>query len=229
MKPRVWVLLQELAVRTPLAHVARLLNLYEFTGMLRKTLQWLHEPVRWTEVLIDMVDGDGDTSSLLDDSSDTVKSSSAIPSTSKKRKLDGTEIDGSREVPSTAAGSFQVLVCAICGLVTQLESLTTVSEKTHGFAVEHMKRSLRISPDDAACVMGSSFYLINRIIQTPQSYWHQRRVFTRELQNQLANTGYKSCILPVIDLWNRRSLTARNSPGKSSNVCYCEIFSIDIC
>ena len=152
-----------------------------------------------------------------EDSSETLESSSSERRTSKKRKSDGTEVTASEEAVSTATGAFRVLYLAICGTIEQLESLTMDPEQSQGFAAEHMKSSLRVSPENAAHILGSSFYLTNRIIQTPPTYWHQKRIFTKELQKLLADTGYRSCILPMVDLWNQRSIIGQPS-SISSNV-----------
>ena len=161
--------------------------------------------------------GNEDSLDPPEDSSDTVESSSGERGTSRKRKRDGREVTASEEAVKTATGAFRVLYLAICGTVRQLELLTIDFEQTQGFAVEHMKSSLRSSPEDAAHILGSSFYLTNLIIQTPQRHWNQKRVFTREAHRLLADTGYRSCTLPVIDLWNRRSLIGQHL-SSSSNV-----------
>lgn len=153
-----------------------------------------------------------------EDSPDTVESSSSMQRTSKKRKVDGTEVTASGEVVNTATGAFRVLYLAICGTVKQLQSLTVDSQQRQGFAVEHIKSSLRSSPENAAHILGSFFYLTNRMIQTPCSYWHQKRIFTSQLQKLLLNTGYGSCIFPAINLWSQRSLTGQHS-STSSDVC----------
>lgn len=210
-------MLQELVVRTPLTGVARLLRTHQFTSVLRKTLRWFQKRVTRVTVSPEVGVGNEDLLDPLEDSSDTVESSSGERRTSRKRKRDGREVIASEEAVSTAAGAFKVLYLAICGTVRQLESLTIDPERTQGYAVEHMKSSLRSSPEDAAHILGSSFYLANRVIQTPQRHCRHKRVFTRELQSLLADTGYRSCILPMIDLWDRRSLVGQHSSA-SSNV-----------
>ena len=157
--------------------------------------------------------GNEDLLDPLEDSSDTAESSSGERRTSRKRKRDGREVTASEE----AAGAFKVLYLAICGTVRQLESLTIDPEQTRGYAVEHMKSSLRISPEDAAHILGSSLYLANRVILTPQRHCRHQRIFTRELQSSLEDTGYSCCILPMTDLWDRRSLVRQHSSA-SSNV-----------
>ncbi len=218
LKPKSWVMLQELAVRTPLTSVARQLNAHQFTSILRNTLQWLQKRVNRVTVSPDLRTGNEDLLDRPEDSSETVESSSSERGTSKKRKRDGTEVTASEAAGSTAIGTFMVLYPAISGTVRQLESLTMDLEQIQGFAVEHMKSSLRSSPEDAAHILGSSFYLMNRIIQAPQRQWHQNKTSTKELQTPFADTGYRVCILPIIDLWNRRSLTGQHS-STSSNVC----------
>lgn len=210
-------MLQELAVRTPLTSVARLLSVHTFTTVLRKTLQWLQRQVNRATESPDVGVGNEELWDPPEDSSETIESSSSERRTSKKRKLDGAEVTASEAAVSTATGAFRVLYLAICGTVKQLESLTMDPEQVQGFAVEHMKSSLRTSPENAAHILGSSFYLTNRIIQTPQRHWHQKRIFIKGLQKLLADTGYRSCILPVIDLWNRRSIIGQPS-STSSNV-----------
>lgn len=152
-----------------------------------------------------------------EESSDAVESSSNGPRTSKKRKLDGTEVTASEEAVSTATGAFRVVYLAICGTIGQLQTLTIDPEQTHGFAVEHMKSSLRSSPEDAAHILGSSVYLTNRFIQTPHGYFYRKKVLTKEIQKLLANTGYISYIIPAINLWNQRSHTRQHS-SSSGNV-----------
>lgn len=218
LEPKSWVMLQELAVRTPLTSVARQFSAHQFTSVLRNTLRWLQKRVNRATVSPNLGVGNEDLLDPPEDSSDTVESSSSERETSKKRKRSGTEVTAAEEAVSTATGAFRVLYLAICGTVRQLESLTMDPEQTQGFAVEHMKSSLRSSPEGAAHILGSSLYLTNRIIQTPQRYWHQKRVFTRELQKLYEESGYRSCIIPVIDVWNHRSLTGQHSPT-SSNVC----------
>ena len=210
-------MLQELAVRTPLTVLSRLLSAHHFTSALRNTLGWLQKHVNRVEVSPDVGIGNEEMFDQPDDSSDTVASSSDGRRRSKKRKLDGTEIVASEEVIKPATGAFRELYLAICGALRQLQSLAMDPEQTKGFAVEHMKSSLRSSPEDAAQIMGSSFYLTNRLIQTPQRYWHQKRVFTKELQKLLADSGYGSCIFPIIGLWNRRFLVGQHS-SPTSNV-----------
>ena len=210
-------MLQELAVRIPLTTLSRLLCAHHFTNALRDTLRWLQEHVNRVEVSPDVGVGDEEMFDPPNDSSDTVASSSGGRRTSKKRKLDGTEVVTSEEVMNTATGAFRILYLAICGALRQLQSLAMDPEQTQGFAVEHLKSSLRSSPEEVAQIMGSSFYLTNRLIQTPQRHWHQKRVFTKELQKLLADSGYGSCISPIIGLWNRRSLVGQYS-SPTSNV-----------
>ena len=218
LRPRAWVLLQELAVRIPVTSVARLLSAHQFITVLRNTLGWLQKQVNRVTVPPDVGVGNEELFDPPEDSSDTVEGSSSEQRTSKKRKLDGTEVTVPEEVSHTAVGAFRVLYLAICGTLRQLQLLTTDPDQTRGYAIEHMKNSLRSSPEDAAHMLGSSFYLTNRMIQTPQRHWHQKRIFTKELQRQLADTGYKRCVIPAIDLWNRRYLTGQHS-STSSNVC----------
>lgn len=217
LKPKTWVVISELAVRTPLSSVARLLSAHNFMSVLRKTLLWLQRQVNRVTESPDVGVENEESWDPPEDSSETLESSSSERRTSKKRKSDGTEVTASEEAVSTATGAFRVLCLAICGTIKQLESLTMDPEQSQGFAVEHMKSSLRTSPENAAHILGSSFYLTNRIIQTPQRYWHQKRLFTKELHKSLTDTGYRSCILPMIDLWNQRSIIGQPS-SISSNV-----------
>ena len=209
-------MLQELAVRTPLTTLARLLCAHHFTSALRNTLGWLQKKVNRVEVSPDVGVGNEEMFDPPDDSSDTVASSSGGRRMSKKRKLDGTEIVTFEEVMNTATSAFRVLYLAMCGALRQLQSLAMDPEQTQGFAVEHMKFSLRSSPEEAAHIMGSSFYLTNRLIQTPQRHRHQKRILTKELQKPLADSGYGSCIVPTIGLWNRRSLVGQHSSPLSN-------------
>lgn len=210
-------MLQELAVRTPLTSVARMLSTYKFTNLLRETLLWLQRRVNHATVSPEVGIGNENLLDPMGDSSDTVESSSSERRISKKRKRDGTEVNTSEEVVSTATGAFRVLYLAICGTVRQLQSLTMDPEQTQGFAVEHMKSSLRSSPENAAQIVGCSSHLTNRIIQIPQRAWKGKIVCANEFQKLIADTVYRSCILPMIDLWNRRSHIGQ-SPSTSSNV-----------
>ena len=217
LKPKAWILLQELVVRTPITSVARLLSTHKFMEILQNTLGWLQKQVNRAAVSPDVVDGNEGLFDWAKDNANTLESSSDEQRTSKKRKLDGTEVIASEDVASTATSVFGVLYLAICGTVRQLQSLTIDVEQTKDFAVEHLKSCLRSSPGDAAHILGSSFYLTNRIIQASQRHWHRKRMFKSQLQKELADTGYRSCILPAIDLWSRRSLVGQRS-SISSNV-----------
>ena len=211
------MVIQELVIRTPLTSVARLLCAHQFTNVLRNTLGWLQRQVHRVIVSPDVELENEELFDSPEGSSDGAENSSNGPGTSKKRKLDETEVTASEEAVSTATGAFRVVYLAICGTISQLQTFTIDPEQTHGFAVEHMKSSLRSSPEDAAHMLGSSFYLTNRLIQTPQGYFYRKKVFTRELQELLANTGYSPCIIPAIDLWNQRSHTRQHS-SSSGNV-----------
>ena len=201
-------------MRAPLASVARLFNAHHFTSILRSTLQWLQKHVKGKSVSHDEGIGRAQSTDQPEESSDTVQSSSGEHRTSKKRKLDGTEVTASRVAISTATGVLAEVYLAILGTVDQLEALIKDPEQAQGFAVEHMKSSLRHSPEDAAHVLGSSFYLANRIILAPQN---QKKLPTNNLQEHLAHVGYRSCIFPAIDLWKQRSLVAQDS-STASNV-----------
>ena len=183
-------------------------------GILRSTLQWLQKHANGKTVSRDVAVGRAESLDPSEESSDTMKSSSGERRTSKKRKLDGTEVTASREAISTATGVLGEVYLAVLGTLDQLEALISDPEQAQGFAVEHMKSSLRSSPEDAAHVLGSSFYLANRIILAPQN---QNGLPTNKPQKQLADTGYRSCIFPAIDLWKQRSLIAQNS-STASNV-----------
>ena len=166
-------MLQELVVRTPLTSVARLLRTHHFTRALRTALGWLQKQVNRVKTSPDVGAGNEELFHPPEDSSDTVEGSSNEFRTSKKRKLDETEVTVSEEVASSTTGAFGVLYLAICPAVRQLQSLTMDPEQKQGFAVELIKSSLRSSPEDAAHILGSSFYLPNRIIQTPQRHRSQ--------------------------------------------------------
>ena len=154
--------------------------------------------------------GNEDLVDSPEDSSDTVEGSSSARRASRKRKRDEKEATASGEAVSTAAGAFKVLYLAICGTVSQLGLLTVDPKQMQGYAVEHMRSCLRNPPEDAAHILGSSVYLTNRVMQTSR-YCYQKRVFTRESHMLQANTGYRSCIVPMIDLWDRRSLAGQHS------------------
>ena len=212
------MVIQELVIRTPLTSVARLLCAHQFTNVLRNTLGWLQRQVHRMTVSPDVESVNEELFDSPEESSDAGESSSNGPRTSKKRKLDGTEVTASEEAVSTATGAFRVVYFAICGTIGQLQTLTIDPEQMHGFAVEHMKSSLRSAPEDAAHILGSSFYLTKHFIQTSHGYFYRKKVFTTELQKLLANTGYISCIIPAINLWNQRSHTRQHS-SSSGNVC----------
>ena len=204
-------------MRTPLTSVARLLRAHHFTSVLRDTLEWLQKQVNRVEVSPDVGVGNEELFDPPDDSSDTVESSSSGRRTSRKRKLDGTEVTASEEAIKTATGAFRVVYLAICDTLRHLQSLTMDPGQTQGFAVEHMKSSLRTSPEEAARIIGSSFYLMNRAIQTPQRHRQRKRVLTKKFLNLLGNSGYGYCIFPAIGLWNQRSLIGQHS-SPSGNV-----------
>lgn len=211
------MLLQELVVRTPLTSVARLLSAHQFTSVLRDTMLWLQKRVTRVTLSPDLGVRNKDLWIFPEDSSDTAKSSSNEDRSSKKRKLDGTEVAISEEAVSTAPGAFKILYLAMCGTIRQLELLTIDPEQIQGFAAEHMKSSLRCSPEDAAHILGNSFYFTNLFMHTTQKYMHQRGIYSPTIQKVLADTGCRSCILPMIDLWNRRSVKGQH-PSTQSNV-----------
>ncbi len=187
----------------PLTITARLLNTYKFIVVIKNTLQWLQQNVD---------EGKESSPQEREDASATAESSSATleaspveaSQRSRKRKRDGTPISP-RGGSSKADPNTEVLYKSICSAIREMESLTRdLPDGSRGFAVEHMKATLRSSPEHAAAILGGFFAITNVIMRgsvgTPTDTFH-------------------GCISPMLAIWDLRSGTEGDLFGHSSLVC----------
>lgn len=214
---KAWLLLRELLVRTSITTSARLLKENSLMNSLQGTLQWLQENYNEEQLASSPKDH---TSSELDESSnEAIESSSNEQITARKRKFDGAEIVPHRSSEGTDI-ALDTIYVAIFAAVRQLVDIFMDQEHVHGYAVEYMRAALRSSPEKAATVLGGSFNLLNHILQSPMRNRHQNSTKRPTLmsQNRLGDTAFEACVIPIMELWNLRSLGGRGLLDDSSNV-----------
>ena len=204
LEPTAWLLLHSLVARLPVTNVARLLSTFKFTTIVKDTFQWLQQ------------EADVGRGSLPQDTEDALaraESSSATlevspidsPQKSRKRERDGTPISSSKS-SATADPGIKDLYTSICSTVREVEALTRdTHDGARGFAVEHMKASLKSASEHAAAALGSFFTVTNITIQK---------------SNGQSAEVFDECLNPMLSMWNLRSDTMDDPSGQSSSVCF---------
>lgn len=211
-----WILLRELLIRTPLATAARLLKEFKFINTLKETFHWLHGNSDRDQIPASPQDGTRSESSPS--GSETESSNSDEQTSARKRKIDGTEIVPHRESDGPTL-ALDTLYAAMCAVVKLLKDFIIDPEHVLGYAAEHMRAALKSSPEEAAIILGSSIYLANRIVQSPNRSHHQKRSSsTRGSQKRLEETAFGSCISPMIEFWNLRFPGGHGSIDEPQNV-----------
>lgn len=213
---KAWILLRELLIRTTLATAARLLKEFKFINTLKETFHWLQENFDRDRLPSSPQDGTGSDSSQS--GSETESSTSDEQTSARKRKIDGNEIVPHRESDGPDL-ALDTLYAAICTVVKQLKDFIIDPEDVLGYAAEHMRAALKSSPEEAAVILGSSIYLANRILQTPnRNHRRNRRSSTRSSPKTLEETAFESCISPMIEFWNLRFPGGHGSIDEAQNV-----------
>ncbi|KAI4135688.1 MAG: hypothetical protein LQ347_000458 [Umbilicaria vellea] len=151
----------------------------------------------------------------MDESSSTMLESPTSYTAQRlgKRKREGTVVIGqSAMVPLHERGYVDggSLNEALCGTLGQVIHLTEAHPgETGGFASEHMKAVLRLSPDEVAKVLGSSMYLLSWRIR-------KRRTSHENWSNEPPEL-FSLLLSPMIALWDLRSTAADGLAGHASN------------
>jgi len=208
---RAWILLRTLLLHTPISNSARLLKAQNLVTMLYESLQGLYDHCPKPQHL-----GNNEEWRLSDSSSDTVESSESKSRTSKKRRRDGTEAEGSHHLASVRKIETHKIFVAICGLLAQLQFFTVNQEPTQGYAKEHMKSSLKTKPEEAASILGNSLYLVNDILQAPYRSDSRRKTSLQKFENIACNF----CVPSAIDFWVARSAGTPDSYDSTTNVSH---------
>jgi len=206
---KAWILLRKLLVRIPPATVARLLKEHKFIKTLKETFHWLHENFDQDQLSSSPRD-DAESDSSESGSSESgsgsgIDTSSSDDQTSaRKRKLDGTEIIPHRESEGPAV-VLDTMYVAMCGVVKQLRDFVTDPGDVLGYTAEHMRAALKSSPEEAAIILGSSIYLVNHILQTPnRSHRRNRKTPIRISKGKLEEDAFESRISSMIEFWTFR-------------------------
>ena len=215
-----WLLLRALLVRTPLAKIARLIKEQKFTSSLQRTFGWLYEQSKPRPGSpVSSKRGSEDYSNA---SSKTVEGSVEESKASKKRKRDGTESGGTQSPASSSESTramfdethdLRRIYIAVCSVVAQLERLTTDSEQTKGYAVEHLRFASRNLVEEAATMLGHSLYVAGQLLQkSRRGQSPKHRSSTRSI-----DSTYRACVFASVHLWEKRS--SSRSVDKDDNVC----------
>lgn len=219
LEPRAWLLLQELLRCVPLSNAARLLSTHGFTTILQETLEWLVQAeksglLRRERSQGARARGSPDHSDMDESSSTMLESPTSYPANRLgKRKREGTVvISQSAMAPLHQRGYVDggFLYEALCGALGQVIHLTEAHPgETGGFASEHMRAVLRLSPGEVAKVLGSSMYLLSWRIR-------KRRTSPENWSNGPPEL-FSLLLSPMIALWDLRSAAVDDLAGQASN------------
>lgn len=173
LEPKVWLLFQELIRCFPVATLARLLRTHGFVKILSEAMKALGDVLEKQKQ--DSVPSANAASSELSDvrdsSSATVETTVKSPTTSRKRKHDGTLVhQHERIVPHDV--NVQFIHDEITDILSELLALTT--ENAYGYACEHLKMAMRPCPDEAAQMLGISMTIANWFIHNPPEAGNQK-------------------------------------------------------
>lgn len=159
LNPQAWLLLSKLIACTPLTTASRLLNTFKFPILLRGTLQCLQELAVGKE----NTGKDQLTSSSVADTSSTTFE---IAQEEGRRKSKKRKRDGEQSMPTALRiqdfGGIFISIISTLDLVLDLAN--GPSAASQGFAVEHLKAALKISPDDATDFLSSAFTIVNALL-----------------------------------------------------------------
>ena len=204
----------------PLSNAARLLSTHGFTTILRETLEWLVQAEK-SGLLQQKRPQDGGAGDLFD-GSDIDQSSSTVlesPSSrtvkrSRKRKREGTMVIGqpaTTELHEEGYVDGGLLHEALCGTVGQIIQYTEAHPgDTRDSASEHMRAVLRVSPVEAAKILGSSICMLSWRIEQRGRLHENRVIDPLEV--------FSLFLSPMIALWDLRSGAADDLAGQASNV-----------
>lgn len=220
LEPGTWLLLQELLRRVSLSIAARLLSTHGFTTILRETLECLIQAgksgLMQRERSQDTREGVQSENSDIDHSSSTMleSPSSHTVGRSRKRKRRGTVVMFQPYTTELHDGGYVdggLLYEALCGALGQIVHLTEAHPcEIGGFASEHIRAVLRMSPDEVAKVLGSSMYMLSWRIEQRRTLYEHRSDKPVEL--------FSLFLSPMVALWDLRSGAADNLAGRASNV-----------
>ncbi|KAL8688769.1 MAG: hypothetical protein Q9218_005403 [Villophora microphyllina] len=196
LEPKIWLLFGELVPRLPLTNLARLLRDHSFLNVLENALKLLEDaahqdgtldqnrqqsPIRSTS---------RGSSSEAGSSSATISGPGDVPRHTRKRHRDGTYKEQPGPAPVIHLGR---LFGHLCGVLRQLQAL--VQDKSHGYAVEHIKMALRASTEQAASMLGRSLTIANKLLSDAvRATRHERGVTLKE------------CIEASVHIWKCRSI-----------------------
>ena len=147
--------------------------------------------------------------SILADSSSTTIDvpSDTTRRTSRKRKRDGNAVLPSNLPCRPKVNAAKLLLC-ICSATRQILKLTVDAVGGDEFATEHMKATLKTTPERAGKILGSSLSVIRQVLQN--------------LGNEPGGANYvdihECLLLPMIGLWECRATASDDLTTESSNV-----------
>ena len=147
------------------------------------------------------------------------------PTRSRKRKREESQ-KSAVEIGHGLETDIEVLYTSIYAVVKRLEILTRDPlEVLQDANVEHLKSALRIPPEQAAKILGSSVDVASFLVKIQDrsigigdsiSFLGSEN----RSQHEEDSAGvHAACITSVIKIWASRSITANDSLGQISYVC----------
>ena len=143
---------------------------------------------------------------IADSSSATVEASSVEEPKSRKRKRSGFQV---YEMKDNLGSNYDIelIYFSVCRVIKRLNTLViSWHDDSQGFVVEHLKASMKGSPEQIAEILGISFYLANIL--------SKKTHFSTEDHMCIVDR----CISASIEFWKTFLATADDTSDKPSNV-----------
>lgn len=185
--------------------MARLLNVHNFMRILHNTLQQLYDHTISQTNLDDVcIEGLED---IADSSSATVEASSVEETKkSRKRKRTDSQEHGMQD-DLRSSYDIKLLYFSVCRVIKRLNMFVAgLHDDSQGFMIEHLKASLKGSPEQIAEIVGTSLHLGSILLRKTR--------FSIEEQMYIVDR----CIPSSVGFWTLCLATANDPSDKPSNV-----------
>ena len=211
---KAWLLVRELLLRTTLTVVAGLLRDHKFVATIRATLHWLAPKCASLDGSDHPLDQTDSPRTKFDDSSPSTLGASPteVTQASRKRKRDAQSVS---DVPQNYKDVARLYTSICCNLI-QLQDIT--SDKSRGYAVEHIRAALRSTSEETAVILGSSLAIVDYLIRNEENVSTTNTSSTDASTMDTPMTKYDDAwILPFVQYW--RSQTSSFGEDSNSKTC----------
>ena len=201
-------------LRTPLTIVACLLRDHKFVATIRATLHWLAQKCASLHGSDHPLDQTDSPRTKFDDSSPSTLGAppTEVTQASRKRKRDANIVS---DVPQNYKDVARLYTSICCNLI-QLQDIA--SDKSRGYAVEHIRAALKSTAEEAAAILGSSLPILDYLTRNEESTSTTNTSSTDASTMDTPSKKYDDAwILPIVQYW--RSQTSCFERDSSFETC----------